>query len=176
MLILKSLYLMLPAYFANMAPVLFRKLKFLNIPVDFNEKIEGKPVFGRNKTYRGFLFGVLFALVIAFIQFLLSRTDLFNQLSILDYSRWYIIGVLLGLGALTGDLAGSFIKRRLNIAPGKPFIPLDQLDYSIGALIFISFIQIIEIKVMFIIIVLSFLLHIIATRIGFYLRIRKEKF
>jgi len=166
---------MLPAYFANMAPVICKRLKILSIPVDFDERFEGQPILGKHKTYRGLFFGLLFAMVIAFVQFLLSRIDFFNKLGILDYSRWYLIGFLLGAGALVGDLAGSFVKRRLNIKSGKPFIPLDQMDYSIGAVIFISFVKVLEIKTIFIIIILSFILHILVTRIAFYLKIRKEK-
>ena len=37
--ILKSLYLMLPAYFANMAPVIVKKANLFNYPVDFNRKL-----------------------------------------------------------------------------------------------------------------------------------------
>ena len=174
-LILKSFYFMLPAYFANMAPIICKKIKFLNIPVDFNEKLEGRPILGRNKTYRGLLAGVLFALVIAFIQFFLSRFNFFSSISILDYSRWYLIGFLLGLGALVGDMAESFIKRRINIRPGKSFIPFDQTDYAIGALLFISVVKRLELNFMLITVVLSFILHILVNQIAFYLKIRKEK-
>ncbi|MDP7506729.1 MAG: CDP-2,3-bis-(O-geranylgeranyl)-sn-glycerol synthase [Candidatus Woesearchaeota archaeon] len=174
-LILKSLYLMLPAYFANMAPIICKKIKFLNVPVDFNEKLEGKPIFGRNKTYRGLLAGVIFAVIIAFIQFLLSRFNFFSSISILDYSEWHIIGFLLGLGALVGDMAESFIKRRLNIKPGKSFIPFDQTDYAIGALIFISILNRLELNFIFITIALSFMLHIIVNHLSFLFKIRKSR-
>tara|TARA_Y100000310_G_scaffold327507_1_gene393997 strand:+ start:912 stop:1448 length:537 start_codon:yes stop_codon:yes gene_type:complete len=174
-LIVKSFYLMLPAYFANMAPVLCKRIKFLNVPVDLNEKLEGRPILGRNKTYRGLLAGVIFAVIIAFIQFLLSRIGFFSSLSILDYSRWYLIGFLLGLGALMGDMAESFIKRRLNIRPGRSFIPFDQTDYAIGALIFISVLKRLELGFMLITIALSFVLHILVSQIAFYLRLRKER-
>jgi CDP-2,3-bis-(O-geranylgeranyl)-sn-glycerol synthase len=49
--------------------------------------------------------------------------------------RWLSLGFLLGLGAMAGDAAKSFFKRRLGIAPGHPWIPFDQIDFQIGALL-----------------------------------------
>ena len=48
--LLKILYFMSPAYFANMAPVIFRKFNFLAIPIDFGKKINNKPLLGKTKT------------------------------------------------------------------------------------------------------------------------------
>ena len=75
-LILKAFYFMLPAYFANMAPVIVKKLfNKTAVPVDFNKKINGKPMLGKNKTWRGLMFGILFAIVVAFFQFLLFKNN-----------------------------------------------------------------------------------------------------
>jgi CDP-2,3-bis-(O-geranylgeranyl)-sn-glycerol synthase len=43
---------------------------------------------------------------------------------------------MLSLGALVGDLAESFIKRRLNVSPGSSLPIADQLDFVIGAFLF----------------------------------------
>ena len=48
-------------------------------------------------------------------------------------------GAWLGLCALLGDLLKSFFKRRLTIAPGRPWIPFDEIDWVAGALFGISF-------------------------------------
>ena len=46
-LILQLFYLMLPAYFANMAPVIVKKIfNNLKIPIDFDKKIGNKEIFG----------------------------------------------------------------------------------------------------------------------------------
>ena len=136
-LILQCFYFMLPAYFANMAPVLVKKINFLKIPIDFNGKINNKPVFGKNKTFRGLVFGVLFAVIIAYFQFMFHKNNIFSDLALIDYSNWLLIGLLLGFGAIIGDLAESFIKRQLNYIPGEPFVPFDQIDFVLGALIFV---------------------------------------
>jgi len=174
-LILKVFYLMIPVYFANMTPVFTRKINFLNYPVDFNKKFKGKPILGSHKTFRGFFFGILAGIIITYIQFLLQRYPAFASISLFDYSNWIVIGFLLGCGSLIGDSTKSFFKRRANIKPGKPFIPWDQLDYSIGSLLFISFIYLLPWEIIITTLVLNFLLHIVANHLGYYLKIRKVK-
>ena len=44
--ILSCIYFLLPAGFANMAPVLVKKLNFLDYPIDFSFNIKGKRIFG----------------------------------------------------------------------------------------------------------------------------------
>ena len=46
-----------------------------------------------------------------------------------------LFGIAISAGALVGDLVKSFVKRRLNVAPGRAWFPFDQCDYVIGALI-----------------------------------------
>jgi len=175
-LILQCLYFMLPAYFANMAPVMTKKIfNNLKIPIDFNKKINNKPIFGQNKTFRGLIFGVIFAIIIAFIQSVFYNNNILLDISLVDYSNWLLIGFLLGLGAIFGDLIESFVKRRLNYEPGKSFVPFDQLDFVIGALIFIYPIVILSLNKILIILILSFVLHVLVNHISFYTSVRKEK-
>jgi len=175
-LILKSLFLMLPAYFANMAPVFAKKIDFLDYPIDFNKKLNKKPILGSHKTFRGLFFGVLAGLIIACIQYLLKDYSFFSNISLLDYSNWLLIGLLLSFGALAGDIVKSFVKRQLNIKPGKSFIPWDQIDYTLGSLVFISIIYIPSIEIIITAIIINFLLHIIANQLGYYLGLQKVKF
>jgi hypothetical protein len=48
------------------------------------------------------------------------------------------LGPVCGLAAMLGDSTKSFVKRRLEIPPGKPWIPADQLDYAVAGLIALS--------------------------------------
>ncbi len=158
---------MMPAYFANMAPVIVKKLfKKLAIPVN-------KKIFGKNKTYRGLIFGIFFAIIITFVQYILY--PLLKDISFLDYSNWSEMGFLMGFGAVFGDLTKSFFKRRLNYQPGKPFIPFDQLDFVIGALLLVSLVFIPTIEMVITIIIASFVLHILINHFAYYLKIRNEK-
>ena len=166
---------MLPAYFANMAPIIVKKINFLRVPLDFGKEISNKPIFGKNKTFRGLVFGVLFAVIIAYIQYIFDNYGIFMDLPLTDYSNWLLLGFLMGFGAIFGDLVKSFIKRRLNYDPGKPFIPFDQTDFVIGALIFVSPLVKLPADKIIIIIMLSFILHTIVNHSAYYLKIRNEK-
>ncbi len=169
--IIQCLYFMLPAYLANMAPVLVRKLPFLNYPIDFNKRFKGQPIFGKHKTYRGFLFAVIFGIITAFIQSLIN----YQPLNLIDYTfpKWLIIGFLLGFGAIFGDLIKSFFKRRFSIKSGDRFFPFDQLDFVVGALLFCyPFLP--SLKVAITLLIISPLLHIVVNHIAYYTKIRKE--
>ena len=163
-MILEALYFALPIYFANMTPVFSRKLNLFNIPVN-------KKLFGSHKTYQGFIFGILVAIIVVFIQFKLKLS-----INLLDYSDFLLIGFLLGFGTLTGDLIKSYFKRRLKLKPGKPWIPFDQLDFLIGGLLFISLIYIPSLKIIITLLIITPIGHIIINHIGYYLGLRKVKY
>ena len=76
---------------------------------------------------------------------------------------------------MAGDSVKSFFKRRVNIAPGKKFIPWDQIDAALGAIVLISIIWPIGWKDSISIIVFTFVLHVLVRNIGYYLKINKEK-
>ena len=173
--ILKCFYLLLPAYFANMAPVIVKGIGLFKFPIDFNKKIGNKPVLGSHKTFRGLIFGVIFAIIAAYLQFLLYNRGFFAGISFINYQNWLLFGFLMGLGALTGDAAKSFFKRRLGIKPGEKFIPFDQTDFVVGALVFIMPIFDLTLKIFFASLILSFVLHIMVNHTAFYLKIRNEK-
>ena len=166
---------MMPAYFANMAPVIVKKIPFLNFPIDLNKKINNKPLLGKNKTFRGLIFGILFGIITAFIQHIFYQNGIFIGLGFVDYSNWLPIGFLLGFGAIFGDLVKSFFKRRLNYEPGKPFIPFDQTDFVFGAIIFVYPLVSLTFDKVIIIFILSFVSHIIVNHIAFYTGARDEK-
>ena len=176
-MILESLYLILPGVFANMAPVLFKRVNFLNYPVDFNKRLRGKPIFGKNKTYRGFFFGIAFAIVIAYLQRYLYTTQYLREISLINYGEVnpITLGSLMGFGVLFGDLVKSFFKRRLNISAGARWFPFDQLDALIGGLLFMSIIYIPPIAVtVFLLFTVPFI-HVIINHIGFYLGLKETR-
>lgn len=172
---LKSFYFMLPAYFANMAPVIIKKINFFNYPIDFNIKFNNKPVLGSHKTFRGLIFGVIFAVIIAYAQFLLYQLEFFRLLSFFDYDGWLLLGFLMGFGALTGDAIKSFVKRRIGIKPGEKFIPFDQIDFVAGAFAFTAIFFDLSVKIFAVSLLLTFALHIIVNHLAFYMKIRREK-
>lgn len=146
-----------------MAPVLIKnRFKFLAVPV--NEKW-----LGAHKTWRGFIFGVLTGELIYLFQYFFNP----EVLSLFNYQEYsWAWGFLLGFGALAGDAIKSFFKRRLNIKPGRPWIPFDQIDYALGALIVASFIFPLTWQIWLIIILSGIILHSLSNLIGYALKIK----
>jgi len=175
-MLLEALYYFLPAYMANTIPPFLKWVPFLNNPLDFGKNFRGERIFGDHKTIRGFLGGFLFAMLIFYIQKLLYQVSFFQNISIIDYSQQsLLLGFLLGLGVVVGDAVESFLKRRRNIKPGKPWIPFDQLDFVVGAFIFSFFVFIPEIKILITIIIISPILQLIFHYLGYVLKINKDK-
>ena len=175
--LLRSLWFMLPL-FGNSAPVLIRgKFNFLAVPVDLNKTWKGKPIFGKNKTFRGVIVCCLASTLIFALQKLLYQFDLFRAISLIDYSQYgLLLGFLLGFGAIFGDLVKSFFKRRLEIPPGKPWFPFDQIDYTLGALAFASIIYLPDWWVWLIIIGSGIIFHVLINYLGFLLKVKETKF
>jgi CDP-2,3-bis-(O-geranylgeranyl)-sn-glycerol synthase len=118
--IFEALKFIFPVYCANAVPVLAGG----GLAIDFGRKLsDGRPVFGKNKTYRGFFAGLAVGTAVG-----LAESKVFNYP--------IMFGLLLSLGALFGDLAGAFVKRRLNIPPGGLLPVVDQLDFILGAILF----------------------------------------
>ena len=172
MLTLRVLYFMIPGAFANSTPVVGRGiLKRLAVPVDMGIKFRGRPLFGKNKTVRGFILGVLSSIVVVIIQRYLFRFEVFRQISLVDYSliNPILLGFLIGFGALFGDLCESFFKRQRGLAPGKSWVPFDQLDSVVGVLIFILPVYIPPWDVVITGAILAFIAHIGVKHIGFWI-------
>jgi len=167
--IVKVMWFFLPAYFANMAPVIFGKINFLKKPI--NEK-----VFGSHKTWRGIFFGLVLALLISILQVYLYKYDFFRGISFFDYnfSNAILLGFLLGLGALVGDLTKSFFKRKVGKKPGERWFIVDQLDYVFGGLLFSAIfirISLVDILLLF---AISLVLTVAVNLFSVLLGVRKE--
>jgi len=162
-LLIRWLTYVLPAYFANGAPVLFGGGR----PIDGGKLfIDGKPIFGPRKTVRGFLSGVLVGAITGLILGLLGLLPILPDA--------LVLGSLMGLGAMVGDLVGSFFKRRLNKAPGSPMPGLDQLDFLLGAVLFSLPYRPPELDVLICALLLTPAIHL-ATNYGAYkLGLKKE--
>lgn len=181
LLILRSLYLMLPAYLANGSPVVVSNLfKSLAKPVDMGMKFRGRSLFGSHKTYRGLIAAVIIGIIVFLLQKYLYQYSFFQNWSLIDYNDFYLRysvlpGFLLGFGAIMGDMIKSFFKRQFDVEPGQRWLPWDQLDFLIGALLFTALIYIPGWQVILTLFILTPMIHISANHLAFYLKIRKEK-
>jgi CDP-2,3-bis-(O-geranylgeranyl)-sn-glycerol synthase len=137
----ETLWLFLPAMVANIAPVYFAHYNWLpqlNKPLDNYKSWRNHRLLGNNKTVRGLVSGIAAGLAIGLIQFLVSSLTIFSNISLVNYSSIttaFITSNLLAFSALMGDAIASFFKRQLNITPGQSWIPFDQIDFIISALL-----------------------------------------
>ncbi|MHB1845461.1 MAG: CDP-archaeol synthase [Deltaproteobacteria bacterium] len=103
---------------------------------------QGRPLFGRNKTLRGFLVLPL-ACGLAFTVEWLCLRRVPGLLPAPTSRLWRyppLTGALVGFAVVLAELPNSFVKRRLGIAPGgratrggAMFFLVDQLDSAVGA-------------------------------------------
>ena len=124
-LVISSFAIIMPAYIANSLPVLARGKH----PIDFGRNFsDGRRILGDGKTFEGTVVGLFFGTLVGIAFTLLTASP----------TIYIFYSFMLSLGALVGDMVGAFIKRRLNIARGAPAPGLDQLDFVVGALLFLA--------------------------------------
>ncbi len=118
---LQAFWFFLPAYVANPTAVLFGGGR----PMDFGKVLkDGKRLFGDGKTWRGFGGGISSGIVLGFLLWGIGALA-YAPLSYGPFPDGLLPIVLLPVGALLGDLVGSFIKRRMGKAKGAPVLGLD---------------------------------------------------
>lgn len=156
-LIVEALIFIFPAYCANAVPVIAGGGR----PLDFgNNFIDGKPLFGKNKTFRGFFFGLAVGVFVGLTESMF-------------FGYPVLFSVLLPLGALFGDLAGAFLKRRLGIAPGGLLPIVDQVDFVIGAILF-SLPLAINLELAVAIIIITPPIHLLTNFLAYKLKLKEN--
>lgn len=158
-LITEALKFIFPAYCANAAPVLMGG----GLPIDFGKKFpDGKPIFGKNKTFRGFFSGLVVGTLVGFVE------------SIFFPEYHVAFGFLISLGALLGDLAGAFMKRRIGIAPGNLLPVVDQIDFIIGAIILSLPLKILYLELTIAVLIITIPLHILTNFVAYKLGLKSN--
>lgn len=157
-----NLQLLILVGVSNGAPILADYLfqQRLATPLDFDRRfIDGRPLFGRSKTHRG-------------IGAALLATGLASAAMGLTIES----GVVIGVGAMTGDLLSSFLKRRLGIAPSGMALGLDQIPEVLLPLLLVkdqfalTYDEILKLSLLFLV------FELLISRILFRLRIRKQPY
>ena len=158
-----ALWFILPAYFANATPVVLGG----GPPLDGGKKfIDGRRIFGDGKTVRGFVAGIVAGTAIGVLQGI-AKGPLSHYLS---------LGFLLALGALLGDLMGSFVKRRLGIERGGALPGLDQLGFVVIALLLASPVEVPSWQVIVAIFLITPALHLATNFIGYKLGLKSRPY
>jgi len=177
-LIGQALFFFLPSYGGNAAPVLldrFGVCEFLKKRIDGGVNFRGEPLFGKTKTWRGLIGGVLVGMIVVALQAVLYAwipEIRFLYLFSYELPHVLILGFLLGLGEGLGDLVKSFFKRRLHIKSSGPFFPFDQLSF-LGAIILASLYYLPSWQHLFVLILVSPLIPVVANVVAYKLGWKK---
>ena len=146
----------------NGAPILLTKFagKRFDYPIDCNRLfIDGRPILGASKTFRGLVSALVMSVLIGSI-----------------FAMPLLTSLLFGALSMAGDMTSSFIKRRLGLISSSMALGLDQIPESLfpllgcKALLGISTTQIFSIALAF------FCVELILSRILFWLKIRKTPY
>lgn len=147
---------------ANGAPVLARRLmgRVLDMPVDHGYRlVDGQPLFGPSKTWRGLVLAVVLTAVAA------------DSLGF-DYRH----GIWFGALAMGGDLLSSFIKRRLGYAPSSRALGLDQIPESLLPLLGLAGPWRLAVADWLITAVLFLILSIVLSRLLYWVGVRRQPY
>jgi CDP-diglyceride synthetase len=196
MTIIFEMYItLLPVILAGVLNMIWVKLPYMSFwakPIDNNKYFfDGKRIFGDNKTWKGFFGMIVFAisstviwgLVCGKIPYLNAHNYLYRNY---DNSVIYnaVIGFLLGLAYAICELPNSFLKRRIDILPGKTakglksilFVLLDQADSIFGCVLVIVFLYKMSVMFYFTYVCVGAVTHIIINMLLYLAKLRKNMF
>ena len=194
MLIVKMYVTLLSPIIAGIINSIFCKLNVLSklkVPMDFKKNfVDKRRIFGDNKTWKGFIGYIFFNIIFSILFGLLWKITKLE-----GYNFFYInhpntvlynilIGFLLGLFYALFELPNSFIKRRLDIKPGKTitgpkkifFIFLDQADSVFGVALVVWMFYPIGLKVYCLYIIVGAITHIVVNMLLYFAHLRKNMF
>jgi CDP-2,3-bis-(O-geranylgeranyl)-sn-glycerol synthase len=130
--------------------------------LDFGKNfVDGRRIFGKNKTFRGFFFGLAIGVMAG-----LAETFLFGYP--------LLFSILSPLGALLGDLTGAFLKRRLDIAPGGLLPVVDQIDFVVGAIVFSLPLSIISLELALAMLIITPPIHLLTNFVAYKLKLKSN--
>lgn len=178
--LVEGLWIILPAYAANGLAPLVKLLP--RHPIDGGRSWRGRPIFGEGKSWEGLLLGAAAGMLVAlveqaafpFLPWPLSEEIHGVALNIVPMTAG--LGLLLGLGAMLGDLLASFAKRRAGLPRGAPVPLLDQDDFVVGAFAFASLLIGVELGWVILYLIITPLIHLLASHIGYRLHLKREPF
>ena len=162
LLLFNIIWFILPPYIANMAPAVWGG----GPPLDKGKLFyDGRRWLGKGKTIKGTIIGVIAGIIISLLQHV--------ALPFPSFGFALLRGFLKGSGAMIGDIVGSFIKRRVNIDSGNSAPLLDQLDFMIGAIVFMYPLGLPSIDIILISLAITPIVHLISNMV-WYLVGKKE--
>lgn len=158
LLIINALKFIFPAYCANATPVLAGGGKKMDFGKNF---VDRKRVFGDNKTFRGFFFGLAIGILV-------------GTMEVVAFHFPVLFMLLIPLGALLGDLTGAFLKRRVGIKPGGLLPIVDQVDFVVGAIVFSIPLALLDWQVAVTVLLITPPIHLFTNFLAYKLKLKRN--
>ena len=160
-------------------------LAFLKRPIDGGRLVGGKPLFGANKTFRGAVaVGIGAAIVLGVQSSLLHRVAGARRIELFDYGavNGWLLGFMVGAVAMLAELPNSFLKRRLEVAPGESgsglagagLYLLDQVDLLLGAWLVLAWVVDVRMSWVGLSILIVVVVHQLLTWVTYALGMRRS--
>lgn len=127
-------WIILPVVAAGIMHVVVLKLRLLPslaTPIDRGAHWRGRPIFGQNKTLRGFLLMPVLTGCFTSLQSLVERRASASSPMGSPTPHPWMAGSLVGLAYCVGVLPNSFVKRRLGVRPGYVATNFKSLQYIV---------------------------------------------
>lgn len=185
---------LVPTILAGIAVMIWCKLpimKFAAHPIDCGKNfVDGRRVFGDNKTWKGMIGYVIFNVIFSVLWGWISINETLAGLNFFyqehDNTVLYnvLIGVLLGLGYALFELPNSFLKRRLDITPGKTvkgfwkvfFVFLDQADSVFGVALVVWLFFPLGLLLYLLYVLVGAATHLFLNMMLYFMKLRKNMF
>lgn len=185
---------LIPTVLAGIVVMIWCKLPILKAmakPIDFGKNFaDGRRLFGDNKTWKGMLGYIIFNTLFSVLWGLACTNQSLGSLNFFYQNHEntlifnLLIGVLLGLGYSLFELPNSFLKRRLDITPGKTisgfwkvfFVFLDQADSVFGVALVVWFFYPLGIGLYFLYVFVGAATHLLLNMMLYFMHLRKNMF
>jgi CDP-2,3-bis-(O-geranylgeranyl)-sn-glycerol synthase len=167
LLILQSLWFIAPAYAANGFPPLMQGKR----PIDFKKNFKGKRLLGDGKTWEGTISGIVVGILVGALQ--VGYQSKLDYLNLGLPQMTMLLVAMLCLGTMTGDIFGSFLKRRLGMKRGQSAIILDQDGFIIVAFIFACAVYALNPLIVLTLLIITPPIHWLSNVFGYYTKFKK---
>ncbi len=133
-IVIYSIFLFIPAFVANPGAVITGG----HFILDRGKTFHGKRILGDGKSLSGFIGGSLIGVISGIIIYYIIE---FAHIGLGNYGNSIVSALpvlfAMSFGSLTGDITGSFIKRRLGMKRGAKGSLLDQWPFVLMSFLFI---------------------------------------
>ncbi|WP_458207480.1 CDP-2,3-bis-(O-geranylgeranyl)-sn-glycerol synthase [Haladaptatus sp. NG-SE-30] len=170
-----AVWAMLPAYVPNNVAVLTGG----GTPIDGGRTWNGKRLLGDGKTWRGTIGGIAAGAVLA-LALNAIHTPVAEAGITLPDAFPFVVVLAMPTGAMLGDMAASFLKRRTGRRRGASFPGVDQLDFVVMALLFTSLsapewtLDTFSLPVLTVVVLVTPLLHLTTNVVAYVLGLKNE--